>query len=339
MNINIKKSILLIIAFIIALDSFSQSDFNFAESLNQAENGNYIKQSDIADYYRLTVKDYEMAVKWYKILLENDSAGKDYKGYAYHILGDLAEAGKGGFQKSDLTALNYWRKSNVLGNRTGTMHIVNYFLRTGNDPIKADSILKWYIKAADLQDADACYVVGNMYEYGKYPFTFKYKLKPENNSKVKEIIKEVIMEIGPGDKDYQKALRYYNAYLSPVYRVRGKTETFKPQTLFKVGMWYFKGMPGIPKDFDNAMSKFKDLIDYEYNPSDSTYSDFWYTRKLDNREKPLTDEQWGLLYWRLSTCYRFGRGITKNNLLAEKYAVLAADKGNKDAKAYLANNP
>ena len=91
--------------------------------------------------------------------------------------------------------------------------------------------------------------------------------------------------------------------------------------LYKLGSWYFKGESNLSQNYDRAYNLFNEALEMNERSEES---------------KKLTQEEEGDILWNLSICYRFGRGVEKDELIARRYVKKAAEKGNKDAISLLA---
>lgn len=311
----------------------AQTGFSLDESLEKAIKEDDHEQANLADYY-LRNKDYSEAVKWFNTILDNSKAGLNHRGYAYYGLGYMYRHGLGQLEKSIPKALELWRMGDKCMYPSCAVEIMNYYLNKDGEPIDKDSVQKWTIRAANLKDEDACYIAGNLFEKGTYTLYYKGGSNKEK--------KQFVYIIDKKDIDFSKAYRYYyNFAIFPFMDgTRRLPIVFRPQTLFKLACWNYKGKGSIHINYETAVWILTELlVGCEFNSSDNT---FLYegneSLKLDYREKPLSDDQWGEVYWDLATCYWFGRGIAKNPFLGERYAIMAANKGNTKAKEYLEKN-
>lgn len=129
-----------------------------------------------------------------------------------------------------------------------------------------------------------------------------------------------------------KALHYYNKYLSLVEsqkRDGHRQISVEPTTKYKVSNMYYWGQNGVEQNYEKALSIFESIIREDAN------KEMYF---LSDGEQWLSDEEIGEVYWLMSVCYRFGRGVVKNSLAAMKYTNKAAKNGNKKAIELLKNN-
>jgi TPR repeat protein len=180
----------------------------------------------------------------------------------------------------------------------------------------AQKAFEYRIKHADLGGYESALVVAKLYEFGntseKYPDV---------------------------QIDYAKAIEYYEKYsesLQSSSRTRktdndgNSYDVNKSNFLidYKLANAYFSGQDGVTKDYDKA---------YLYLTK-SVNSYLYPKYQINVGKRKLTDEELGDAMWKLSVCYRFGRGVTQSAIKALEWTQKAAEKGNQNAINLLNTN-
>lgn len=157
--------------------------------------------------------------------------------------------------------------------------------------------LKWYKKAAELGYFHLGEFLGNLYENnGRATMHGRMYYFPEV------------------ERNLFSADQYYDFYLNNI-KVSKDSKIW-----YKRARWYYSGEGNIEKDYTRAFTYFSRAIEDNDKSKD---------------ENKLSDEEEGDALWHLSVCYRFGRGVEKDDVKAQYYAKQAAEKGNEKAISIL----
>lgn len=281
--------------FMAATVSISAKDIaDLDGTLKEAHAGNASSQSNLINYYYNTKKDYPQAIYWSKIIIANPNAKESNKEYGCRILGICSLYGKG-VEKSVVSAIKYFKEGvNYKGNESA------HYLAVLNERELKDSLeaIQWYKKAAELKNEDSALFLGSLYENGYYEKT--------DHTKV----------FYPGVKrDIKESAKYYDIYINEI-SLGYKLKSLNPKIIYKLGLWYYDGEGNLKRDYSKAAPLLLDAIDS--------------CEKAPEKNR-LSDEEKGKAYWLVSVCYRFGRGVEKDELIARRYTKLAAELGNENA--------
>lgn len=272
---------------------------SYAMLVQFAANEDRQAQLDLIDIYYNTENNYIEAIKWCELLIKNPNATDSDKGYAYLILGLCAKSGKG-MQKSDLSNFLYWEAGANYNEDRCALYLANRFLKE-KDTVNA---LRWYEKAADLKNVDATYFLGELYETGA-------AITPDRTDTA--LLRQDLL-------DKLKAKKYYEDYLKITLKKDKLKENHRSKVYYKLAHWYYSGESNIERIYTLAYDYFYKAIKENEKCKD---------------ENKLSAEEEGDALWHLSICYRFGRGVEKDDVKAQYYAKQAAEKGNEKAIAIL----
>lgn len=317
---------ILSILALLPISSMSQGKTRLDILVEKAKLGDADSQEEIILYYYFK-KDYSELVSWCNTLLANPTSDTEKRGNTCKILGYLSLNGYG-VEKSFNNAIKYWEYGVGYGNVLCASLLANIYngVYEYNDDSKA---WHWFVKAADMGDKKSCKFVAAQYESPHVIVDKEQKIVVMDGEKVGVT---VIHSYPLGGKDMTKALHYYNKYLSSkeakeqdgrwIYSV-------EPTTEYIVSKIYYWGQNGVGQNYEKAAYIFESIIREDENKNKYFLSD---------GEQWLSDEEIGEVYWLMSVCYRFGRGVMKNSLAAMKYTNKAAEKGNKKAIDLLKKN-
>jgi TPR repeat protein len=119
-----------------------------------------------------TNKNPSEAVRWLQKAVETKSAAKDYNlesnelAQAYCSLGQCFQNGEGA--KDDLDkAFNFYLKAAELGNAEAQVQVGIYYASGWSVKEDKTEAIKWYEKAAKQRDFTGCYMLGECYKDGK----------------------------------------------------------------------------------------------------------------------------------------------------------------------------
>lgn len=313
----ILKIIFTLLTITISSYCIAQSSSKIEEKVNAADNGDMSAAASLIHYY-YNQKNYADAIKWSCNVLENANSKEETKGDACNYIGICTWYGYGGLTMSKEEAAKWWEKGSTEYNYSlCTSNLLDYYMSVDDaSHTYATRILRLILKCADDGDMGAFYLLGKMYETGDYPLDEEYKVYIDGE----------VLKLGPSSNiiNYQKALSYYEKFVGLLdgncishTNLYDKYKVEEDVVSLKLGNWYYEGQHGMQRDYDKAFEYFK-----------------YVSLKSDK----ISDADYGELFWKLSTCYRFGRGVTQSLLLGEKFAIKAAEKGNETAKKYIENN-
>lgn len=268
------------------------------QTIEKASRGESSYQSDLVDYYYNTAKNYSEAIKWCNILIANQNA-KDYnKEYANRILGHCAFKGAG-MEKSIDNAITYWKRGVEYKGGSCALSLARVYASQLKDSIES---IKWYKHAADLENKTAAYYLAQLYENG-FVLT-------SNDTPI------YYPNIG---KDISQASKYYDIYIKNMgYNWSGVPTNSK--LLYKLARWHYSGEGSLAKNYFRAFELLNSAVESNENSKE---------------EYKLSSEEEGDALWCISVCYRFGRGVEKDELIARRYVKRAAEKGNENAISLL----
>lgn len=289
-------TILIIVYWLTPFNLFSQNVNN--KTFEKALAGKSSYQSDLIDYYYNTTKNYIEAINWCNILIKNPTAKESEMEYAYRILGLCAYGGKGMDTSID-NAISYWKHGVGYKGGSCALYLGRVYAANIKDSIEA---IKWYVQAADLKNKTAAYFLAQLYENG-------FVAKPDG-----------VKSYFPGvSKNIMLASKYYDIYINDMgYNWSGVPTNSK--LLYKLAQWYYAGEGNMEKNYVKAFKFLNLSIECNENSKDKY--------KLS-----ITEE--GNALWCISVCYRFGRGVEKDELMARRYVKRAAEKGNINAISLL----
>ena len=290
--------IIIIAILMFPIRGLSKEISNLPLTIEKASNGESSYQSNLVDYYYNTSKNYTEAIKWCNVLVDNSSARESEKEYANRILGYCAYEGKGR-NKSIEDAIRYWEQGVQLKGGSCALSLARIYAKELRDSIES---IKWYQKSAELDNKTAAFFLSQLYETGY--------VKAENDKKI----------YYPNiSKDISQAAKYYEVYIKNMgYSWSGVPNN--PSLLYKLANWYYTGEENLEKNDSKAFNYFNRAIEINENC------------KADYK---LTPKEEGNALWCISVCYRFGRGVEKDELIARRYVKRAAEKGNENAIALL----
>lgn len=287
-----------IIIGLCSLATYSKEIANLPLAIEKASNGESSYQSNLVDYYYNTSKNYAEAIKWCNVLVNNSSARETEKEYANRILGYCAYEGTGR-NKSIEDAIRYWEQGVQLKGGSCALSLARLYAKEMNDSVES---IKWYQKSAELENKTAANFLAQLYETGY--------ITGSNGTKI------YYPNIG---KDISKAAKYYEIYINKMgYSWSGVPTNSK--LLYKLANWYYTGEENIERNYSKAFNYFNEAIE---------------RNERSTEEYKLTPTEEGNALWRISVCYRFGRGVEKDELIARRYVKRAAEKGNENAIALL----
>ena len=266
--------------------------------IEKATGGNADSQSDLVDFYFNNERNYQEATKWCNALLNNNSAKDSGKEFAYRILGLCAMYGHGR-EKSIPAAIELFKKGAKYNKKYSCSILGDIYAKELKDSVQS---IKWYKLAAEDGNKGVANFLGRLFENG-------YESK-SNTTKI----------YWPGiTRDISEACHFYMIYIKSMgYWTDCPANA---NLLYKLGSWYFKGESNLSQNYDRAYNLFNEALEMN---------------EISEESKKLTQEEEGDILWNLSICYRFGRGVEKDELIARRYVKKAAEKGNKDAISLLA---
>lgn len=288
----------LVLLAVFSLGSEAKEIANLQEVIKKANNGDSSSQSDLIDYYYNRIKNYDEAISYCELLLNNSNAEEHNKEYANRILGLCAEYGTG-MPKSLDNAVSYFKNGIELKGPSSAYSLAKLYEREMKDSVEA---INCYRESAELGDKGSMLFLGELYEKGFI----------ENSNKTKTFYPDV-------KKDISQAAKFYDLYIDKMGHYRGAAP-INSQLLYKVGQWYYEGEGNMEKNFTKAFNYLDNAIKGNENSSE---------------DKKLTKEEMGNALWCLSVCYRFGRGTDKDELQARRYVKRAAEIGNQNAISLL----
>lgn len=267
---------------------------NLPLTIEKASKGESSSQSDLVDYYYNTAKNYNEAIHWCNILIENVDAKEHSKEYANRILGYCAYEGTG-MNKSLDDAIRYWKQGVQFKGGSCALSLARIYAKELRDSIES---INWYKKSAELENKNAAYFLAQLYEAGY--------ILGANGEKI--YYPNIL-------KDMSNAAKYYDVYIKNMgYSWSGVPTNSK--LLYKLARWHYAGEGNMIKDYTKAFNFFNMAIEMNESSKD---------------EYKLTQSEEGNALWCISVCYRFGRGVEKDELIARRYVKKAAEKGNKHA--------
>lgn len=298
---SVQIAIFVIIAvFIYPIHVASKEIANLSLAIEKAKKGESSSQSDLVDYYYNTAKNYSEAIYWCNILIENKEAKEHSKEYANRILGYCAYEGKG-LNKSNEDAIKYWKEGFRFKGGSCALSLARLYAKELRDSVES---ISWYQKSAELENKTAAYFLAQLYEVG-------YISKTDD--------KRIFY---PGvSKDISQSAKYFEIYIKNMgYNWSGVPTNSK--LLYKLAQWYYEGVENLERNYSKAFYYFNRAIESNENSKE---------------EFKLTTLEEGDALWCISVCYRFGRGVEKDELIARRYVKRAAEKGNEHAVSLLSD--
>lgn len=306
-----------IIGLVCALGAFALTPEELSKYTVKAEEGDDYSQMLIMDHFQRK-KDYQTANKWAHTLHDNTSASEKRRGMACQYLGVNAYNGNGMTESTD-DARNWWK----LGAELGDDHSARLMAEIHDDsrlPALLDRAEAWiwYVKAADLGNNHCCRLVARQYD----------EAPPAGNAvRPDSIYPGLTRNIALSTKYWEKFLSSRKSYKPAEGGYVGYYRKGYPDIYYLLAGRYFTGEDGVTQDFAKAVEYYVEAVNTtehtEHNAADA---------------RPLTDEETGEAMWRISTCYRFGRGVVQNELTARKWTRRAAAKGHRAARQLLGKN-
>jgi TPR repeat protein len=311
---------------LIGIVMISNLAFGFDESqlqaeLERAQHGDCSSQIEVANYY-YNQKEFQTALYWLNKVMDNKGKNTDSpKGYACQCLGLMYLYGQGVPQSMDVAEIWWQRGVDYKDYGCADDLIWLYEIASKKDGQKA---FQARIKAADLGNYESALIVAMQYEFGsanpKYPVV---------------------------EKNYAKAINYYRKYsneLESQTRTKQADQngevyyTMKCDCLidYKLAIAYFIGENGVTKDYELAVVYLTRSINSYLDPKPGRMSA--PERMINIGKRQLTDDELGDAMWKLSICYRFGRGVRESAIKALEWTQKAAEKGNKNAINLLNKN-
>lgn len=302
-----KIILLLIVALLNSISSYGE--INVQQRIAEANKGNASAQATLVRYYYGN-KEYKSCKEWAMTLINNTGTNKDHKITANLYLGLLYANGEG-VDKSRQTAISYLKNGADLGS-ADCADILSQIHEIDSENRDLTKAFEWLKKSAELGDYQNAYSIADHYENGLGKF------KKSN--------------LGfPEPINYQAAIKFYELYIEnlPFYKPNPEHEYQRrrrhdPEIEYKIANAYFYGENGVAQNYEKAIKYYNRFIDG--NGDTNSYME---------RGATMSDQKSGDALWNLSTCYRFGRGVVKNELTARKLIRKAAEKGNEKAINFL----
>lgn len=275
-------------------DASSKKLNNVPQTIEKAIDGDSASQTDLVDYYYNSTDNYIEVIKWCNILIANPKSEDHQKEYANRILGYCAYEGKG-FDKSIDDAVAYWKRGTAYQGGFSALALAKVYNKELKDSVES---IRWYRQAAEWKNKTAAYFLAQLYENG-------YEEKSDGGKAYYPNV----------SKNVADAAKFYDIYIERMgYGWSGVPVNSK--LLYKLAQWYYTGESNLPKDYTRAFGLYNSAIE---SNSDS-----------DEKNRISTEEE-GNALWCISVCYRFGRGVEKDELTARRYVKRAAEKGNLNA--------
>lgn len=279
--------------FISPMQGLSKEIANLPLTIEKAMKGESSSQSELIDYYYNTSKNYSEAIHWCNILIENKEAKEHSKEYANRILGYCAYEGTG-MNKSLDNAIKYWKQGVLYKGGSCALLLARIYAKELRDSVEA---VNWYHKSAELENKTAAIFLAQLYEMG-------YVLKSSDKIYYPDV-----------KKDISQAAKFYEIYIKNMgYKWSGVPTNSK--LLYKLAQWYYIGDEKLERNYSKAFNYFNRAIESNGNSEEGFQ---------------LSTSEEGDALWCISVCYRFGRGVEKDELIARRYVKRAAEKGNAHA--------
>lgn len=287
------------------------------EHTSKAESGDDYSQLLLMSHYNKN-KDYRASDKWALKLYENTSASEKRKGTACQYLGVNAWNGSGRAVSVD-EAQMWWKRGTQLGDEYSARLLAE--IHNDNrmpNRLDREEAWKWYVKGADLGDNHCCRIVAKQYDEAPASDCVN---RPDS------IFPDVTRNIVLSTKYWEKFLSTRESYPPADGGSLGYYHKSYPDIEYRLANRYFSGEEGVTQDFEKAVNHYMTAIYSTENPVNNA-----------PEARPLTDEELGEAMWRISICYRFGRGVVQNELTAHKWTRRAAAKGHPHAQKLMNQN-
>ena len=298
-----KKLISLLFLLTTILNVFALKPEEISSETEKAISGNSFSQYRLAWHY-FRNDNYPETMKWCEKLLSNNNATEKEKGECCYMAGIICVNGGPGVIVSRDKGIAHFKKGVEYKNSDCADCMAQLFEKNNKYQDLAKAFI-WYEKCAELGDYKAAWLVAKQYE---------------DNSGISYHSSVTFPEVST---DYAKAIRNYEFYLDnmPKYRPNPSNQyqyldKIDPVTSIKVADAYFEGAQNVVKDYGKAVKYYELCI----NGIDENI-------KLINDECMASDYKISEALWRLASCYRFGRGVGKNELKARKLIKRSADMG------------
>lgn len=315
MKIKIIDSVRIAIIVIAAVITFpiqglAKNIANLPLTIEKASKGESSSQSDLVDYYYNTAKNYNEAIHWCNILIENVDAKEHSKEYANRILGYCAYEGTG-MNKSLDDAIRYWKQGVQFKGGSCALSLARIYAKEFRDSVES---INWYKKSAELENKNAAYFLAQLYEAGY--------ILGANGEKI--YYPNVL-------KDLSNAAKYYDVYIKNMgYSWSGVPTNSK--LLYKLAQWhYFNG----PCEDYLRLADLYLLSNYKVNQAYNIYKER-YDAIEANADNDLNDNTWfDWIVCGLGKCYYKGAGVNQSYEKAVKYFKIAADNNDPEAMQLL----
>lgn len=217
-----------------------------------------------------------------------------------------------GIDRDENEAFPWFEKAAKQGDPEAQTYVGDFYAGEFGDLFEDQekTAFKWYKKAADQKFPYGVYLVALCYDLGDGV--------KDDSAKYMELLHKAV-DMGCSDAAYHLALEYKKGKLVPhdmgkyyeLFTIAADGEV--PMAVIEMGKEYYLGQ-NVQQDFDRA---FKYL----------SHAAKWI--ESNNRGYGWLKPE-GMRY--LSSCYRFGRGCTPNEALADKYFLIASlmESGDKD---------
>lgn len=265
---------------------------------DQTEEANVLEYPrEYVEYYYAS-QNFIEAIKWCNIII--NEGPNDYKNRNKNYaysILGLCAYNGLGMSKSVDDAIAYWEKGTHYVGGISYRLLAEHYYRSGNE----EKAFNLYKRAAKSGDVEAALIVAQAYD----GHSTNYEGLNMSFSNIKN--------------DVEQAAEYYNLYIN---NSKLPWVTFNCSVLYKLGMWNYTGNELFSQDYSRAL----DLFVFSITHNNSTHN-----------ECKLSFEEEGNAFWNISVCYRFGRGVEKDELKARRYVKKAAEKGNTNAINILNN--
>ena len=303
---------------------------NYEEALNayrQEKNTEGVKKTlqtmyDTAENYNWGVNGYEKseeeAVKYYKLVAEDESVDEDLEKKSCSMLGYIMCSNE--TEEDDVEAVSWLEKATEKGDigAAGNLSVM-YGKGQGvaQDYKKAMELLEW---SADKGNTGSMYSLGWVYEYGNYGQQI----------------------------DLEKALKWYETADENNYKNAGDSVHRVMETMYDVARNYLDGTNGYEKNEEEAVKYYKLVAENESVEEDlekKSCSMLGYIMSSNETE----DDDVEAVSWlekatekgdigaagNLSIMYGKGQGVAQDYKKAMELLEWSADKGNSGSMYYL----
>ena len=324
---------------------------------------------DLAEDYRTGSDGYEKneeeAIRYYRLVAEDESAGDDMLEKACFELGWIMA--KNEIEEDDVEAVSWFEKAIEKGNNGNANNWLGWMYENGKGvPQNYEKAVELYKKAADAESGYAQNKLGWIYENGEYgqkkdlEEALKwYKEAAENDydgaqesvARVEQALQEETETERSTEKtaeQYYEEGNYEEALTA--YREAGDTENVERvlQTMYDLAWNYKDGKNGVEKNEEEAIRYFKLVAEDESAGNemiqnachrlghfmsdneaeeDDLEAAFWFEKAIEKGSvKAITD---------LGGMYRTGKGVTQDYEKAIELYKQAADAGEDYAMNHL----